>query len=55
MGYGKIKEEWTPQGCRVVTIKTVSRKEFTDLDGISQGNLLTPTEHIFLSVPEKDE
>ena len=44
MGYGLISDYWTDQGCRVVIIRTVTHER----------NVLTPVEHIFLSVPEKE-
>jgi len=55
MSYGKISERWTLEGCRVVTIRTVTRKVFEDVNGEYQGDLLTPVEHIFLTCPESDE
>lgn len=55
MGYAQLDEKWTRQGCRVIAIRSVVRKVFRDEDGSPVGELLTPTEHIFLSCPhEKD-
>ena len=44
MTYGLINDYWTHLGCRVVSIRTVKKDE----------NVLTPVEHIFLSVPEEE-
>lgn len=52
MGYAKIKERWSTEGCRIITIRSVYRKVFMEGDE-ETGELLTPVEHIFLSVPEE--
>jgi hypothetical protein len=54
MGYGKVKERWTAQGCRVIIIRTVFRKDFIE-DDKPCGSLLTPVEHIFLECPDDEE
>lgn len=53
MGYAQIKERWTPQGCRVITINSVYRKTFEQY-GEPTGEILTPVTHIFLEGPDED-
>lgn len=49
--YGKISEKYTPQGCRVITIKSVTRRTVPGCGTL----VLTPVEEIILSGPENDE
>lgn len=49
--YGTIKERYTPQGCRVVTIKSLQRRVLPGCDTV----VYTPREDIFLSGPNEDE
>lgn len=41
--YGLQREYATPQGCEVLEVRTIAKRD----------NVLTPTTHIILWVPEK--
>jgi hypothetical protein len=51
MMYGKIKERYTPQGCKVVEVKSVGRKRLPGCDTV----VLTPRVDIYLSGPDEGE
>lgn len=54
--FGTLEEYWTGMGCRVIRIRSISRKHYREsAEDEVTSTLLTPVEHIFLSVPEKEE
>ena len=54
MSYAKVSEKHSPQGCHILTIRSVHRKEFIE-NGEVVGTLLVPREDIFLSGPVEKE